>query len=327
MNIFLGTKMLGTPFTDSHSLQILRQSNWCITETITEAEVVVAHNYKKLLPYIIRYPKKRYIVWTNEPRFDTTFIDELKLPFGFPTIQIMNIYGKEVFWHNFHYLSSYHYNHRHNLGIDINTSLNAFTKHRLQSSGKKNKIAALFTYNIPLKNKLIKEKTNIDLSQKRCQYAIAGHKRNLVDIYGNNWPQGYAIGNSGFGFDKEHPWWVEKIRILNGYKFNLCFENTAHQHYVTEKIWHAIVSYTLPIYNSFNSSIYKTFPKNSFLDANLFKDEHVMFDYIQAMHTDEYLERLNSCIDAFNISLKIKRENYNMYSNEIAKKIIERLNN
>ncbi len=87
------------------------------------------------------------------------------------------------------------------------------------------------------------------------------------------------------------------------------------------------MSYTLPIYNSFNSSIYKTFPKNSFLDANLFYDEHVMFDYIQAMHTDEYLERLNSCIDAFNISLKIKRENYNIYSNEIAKKIIERLNN
>ena len=128
-----------------------------------------------------------------------------------------------------------------------------------------------------------------------------------------------------FGFEKNQPWWTEKIEILNGYKFNLCFENTAHRYYVTEKIWHAILAYNLPIYNSFNSSIYETFPPNSFLDAFQFKGEHALFDYIEKMSTDEYLERLNLCIAVFNNSLQAKRDSYEMNANEIITKIIDRL--
>ena len=94
---------------------------------------------------------------------------------------------------------------------------------------------------------------------------------------------------------------------------------------MTEKIWHAIVSYCLPIYNSFNSSIYETFPDNSFIDANLFKDENDLFDYIMAMSEEEFIHRLNLCIDVFNKALFIKSNNYEMNANEMVDKIIKRL--
>ena len=148
----------------------------------------------------------------------------------------------------------------------------------------------------------------------------------MLDIYGNRWPDGYALDNSGFVFEKKSPWWIEKIEILNSYKFNLCFENTAHQHYITEKIWHAILAYTLPIYQSFNSTIYESFPKDSFIDAFLFPDEHALFDYLEQMSVDEYLERVNICIDVFNRSLQVKRDSYNSNPYGIVKKIIDRLN-
>lgn len=327
MKIYLATEMGGSPFTDSHSLDILKKCNCCITENISEADVVVAHNYKNLLLSILRHPKKKFLVWTNEPRFDTTFKSEIKLPLGFPEIHIMNVYGGEVFWHNLHFLSSYHFDNTNDLGMDINKPLEHLTREQLKSSGKKNKIAALFTNTISLKNSLIKDGTNIDLSTKRCQYAIAGHKRSLLHIYGNKWPNGYALDNSGYGFEKQRPWWIEKLEILKGYKFNLCFENTAQQYYITEKIWHAILSYNLPIYNSLNSSIYESFPKDSFIDANLFKDDDALFNFIEAMTEDEYLERLNLCIDVFNSSLKTKRDNYEMNANEVINKIVARLIN
>ena len=317
--------MRGSPFTDPDAIQILKNFKCNITDKISEAEVIVAHNYKKLLPGILRYPKKNFLVWTNEPRYDTTFKKEINLPLGFPCIHVMNVYGDDVFWHNLHFLASYHFANNNDLGIDINKSLVPLTKERLHCSGKKNKIAGLFTNTIPLNNRLVKNGSNIDLSKKRCEYAISGHNRKLLDIYGNKWPNGYALDNSGFGFEKERSWWIEKIDILNAYKYNLCFENTASRYYVTEKIWHAIMAYNLPIYNSFNSSIYETFPQNSFLDAHSFKDEHALFDYIEAMSEEEFLERLNLCIDVFNRSLQIKREGYEMNTNEIIKKIVNRL--
>ena len=316
--------MGGTPFVDPNALKIFNNFKCCICQKLSEADVIVSHKLKNLLPGIVKYRKKKFLVWTNEPRADTIFKNELKLPFGFANIHIMNVYGKDVFWHNLHFLSSYHFDNHNDLGIDINKSLVPLTKEKFKALNKKNKIASLFTNTIHKKSRLIKSGVNIDLTLKRCQYSLAGHDRKLLDIYGNKWPDGYALDNSGFGFEKQRPWWTEKIDILNRYKFNLCFENTAYQNYITEKIWHSIFSYTLPVYQSFNCSIYDTFPKDSFIDAHLFKDEHSLFDYIEQMSVDEYLERINICIDVFNRSLQAKREIYDSNSYDIVKRIVDR---
>ena len=319
--------MGGTPFTDPHTLKIFKDFRCGFCQNPSEADVVVAHNLKNLLPGLVQYPKKKFLVWTNEPRFDTNFKSEIKLPFGLANIHIMNVYGKEVFWHNLHFLSSYHFNNANDLGMNINEPLDHVTKEEFNSSNKKNKIAALYTNTSTKKSRLLKDGENIDLTLKRCEYAFTGHARKILDIYGNKWPEGFAVDNSGFGFERQRPWWIEKLEILKGYKFNLCFENTAYQHYVTEKIWHSIISRCLPIYSSFNSCIYETFPTESFIDACLFNDEHALFDYIERMSVNEYLERLNICIAVFNNCLQEKRWIYHSNSYEDVKKIVDQLKN
>jgi len=325
MKIYLATEMGGSPFTNFQSQAIFDSCKIYFTQKISEADVIVAHNFRKLLPIVIWYPKKKYLVWTNEPRFDTSLKDEICLPFNFANIQIMNVYGKDVFWHNLHFLASYHFDNSNNLGISIHKSLTHLLKEQLATSKKLHKIAAVFTNNGVDKTSLTINGIDIDLHQKRCRYALAGHERNIVEVYGNRWPEGIALDNSGFGFERKQPWWMEKIDILSKYKFNLCFENTAYPHYITEKIWHAIVAHNLPVYNSFNSSIYEIFPQNSFVDSSLFKNEQAMFNYIETMPLDEYLERLNTCVDVFNRMLKIRRVNYGDNEKEITVKIINRL--
>ena len=319
--------MGGTPFTNLHTLKIFNDFKYNICQKASDADVIVSHNVKNLLPCILKYPKKQFLVWTNEPRADTTFKNEIKLPFDIARIHIMNVYGKDVFWHNLHFLSSYHFDNGNDLGIDVNKPLASLTKEQYNTLNKQNKVAALYTNTGYKKSRLIKNGDNIDLTEKRCQYAVAGHNRKLLDIYGNRWPKGYALDNSGFGFERESPWWIEKIGTLNSYKFNLCFENTAYHHYVTEKIWHAILAYTLPIYQSFNSTIYESFPKDSFIDAFLFPDEHALFDYIEQMSVDEYLERVNVCIDVFNKCLQAKRDIYDLNAYTMVEKILTRLTN
>ncbi len=312
-------------FRDEISLAIMKGMGYSLTMLSSESDVIMAHSYKKLLPYIFRYPTKKFLVWTNEPRYDTFFRNEIKLPLGFPMIKIMNVYSKDVFWNNLHFLGSYHFDNINNLGIDINSELPNISLEQLESFNKKNKIAALFTYTLEQKTKLMKGGINIDLSRQRCEIAMAGYLRKQVDLYGNKWPANYALDNSGFGFEKQRPWWIEKMEILKGYKFNLCLENTAEPYYVTEKIWHAIQAYCLPIYSSFNSTIYETFPKNSFIDTVQYKNTDELLDYIQNMSTAEYLERMNICIDIFNKALALKRINYDQNTQEIITKIIDRI--
>ena len=69
--------------------------------------------------------------------------------------------------------------------------------------GKQHCIAALFTNTITQKRKLIKTGIDIDLTKKRYEYALTGHKIKLLHIYGNKWPVGYARDNSGYGFEKK----------------------------------------------------------------------------------------------------------------------------
>ncbi len=325
MKIYLATKPEGSIFTDEISLNIMKDLGYTLTSVCSEARVVIAHSYIKLLPYVLRYPGKIFLVWTNEPRYDTSFRNQIKLPLWLPKIRIMNVYSKDVFWNNLHFLASYHFDNANDLGIDVNLDLPNVTQGQFESFNKKNTIAALFTNTLEQKTKLMKGGIDIDLSRQRCEIAIAGHNRQQLEIYGNKWPAGYALDNSGFGFEKQRPWWVEKIEMLKCYKFNLCFENTAEPYYVTEKIWHAIQAYSLPIYSSFNSSIYETFPENSFIDAVQFKNIDELLDHVQTMSAEEYLERLNRCIDVFNKSLAVKRVNYEKNAHEMVAKIIDRI--
>jgi hypothetical protein len=76
---------------------------------------------------------------------------------------------------------------------------------------------------------------NLDLFVLRQEIALAGYQRNLVDIYGKYWPAGISKEDS-----RGDGWWDRKTDLLRSYRFNLCLENTAYDHYCTGKIWDAI---------------------------------------------------------------------------------------
>src|SRR5690606_22526691 len=136
----------------------------------------------------------------------------------------------------------------------------------------------------------------IDLIALRSQIAMEGRKRGMIDIIGKGWP-----GNNSIEDSRDGNWPKRKKEILKGYNFNLCFENTIAPNYVTEKIWDSIGSYCLPIYFGKGTNIYDVFPEKSFIDYANFQSLDQLFDYIEKMETHEFVERLNKCIDVYNV--------------------------
>ena len=160
---------------------------------------------------------------------------------------------------------------------------------------RRNKVATMMGFSYPSKSQassLLVLRTNI---------ALYGHAAGITDIKGRGWPSG-IVSKEKINTPKEieHPRYLrplEKITWLRqGYLFNLCFENSNIPYYVTEKIWHAFVGCTIPIYYS-NDTIYETFPKGSFIDYRDFKNKAQLYQYILDMPADEYLDRLNLGIE------------------------------
>lgn len=326
MKFFLLTPNVPNPFTSENIRNILKSYGCIRINNIAESDCVISYKYFRLLPLLLRYPNKRFLVWTNEPRYDTFFKEQLKIPLLPIRIEIMNVYGKDVFWNNLHFLGTYHFMQDNNLGIDLTKPLEKLSTKQFNAMQKNKKVAAFFSNRLNSKNKLFKDGRNIDLNDKRCEFALRGREENCLDIFGKDWPAGYANENSGFGFEpKGKPWWTIKLAQLKNYMFNLCPENTAYGYYTTEKIWHSINAYALPIYNGWNSNIYETFPKNSFIDFANFEKPEELFRYFRSLDSQEYLERLNSCIEVYNKSIEAKQKQMDNEAKEFVRRILQRI--
>ena len=132
----------------------------------------------------------------------------------------------------------------------------------------------------------------------RQSIALYGRAAGITDIKGRDWPPG-IVSKEKINYPEDKPFIDAREKIMwlrQGFLFNLCFENSNIPYYVTEKIWHAFVGYTLPIYYS-NDTIYETFPKGSFIDYRDFKNKAQLYQYILDMPADEYLDRLNLGIE------------------------------
>jgi hypothetical protein len=88
-----------------------------------------------------------------------------------------------------------------------------------------------------------------------------------------------------------------KCELISNYKFNICFENSIHPGYYTEKLIHAKISGCLPLYWADNNCE-KDFNPNSFLNLynfnsiNEFVDKVIWLDNNQEEYNkicDEYL--------------------------------------
>lgn len=85
-----------------------------------------------------------------------------------------------------------------------------------------------------------------------------------------------------------------KINFLNFFKFNISFENTSNNGYVTEKIIQPMFTNTIPIYWG-ASDVVNDFNSKSFINSHDFDNDDELIDYILHVNCDQslYEEILN----------------------------------
>ena len=272
-----------TPFCNANDLEYLEKNGIEITENIKDADILISQNLKHLKPYFWKYlGKKKYLVWTLEPRFNTSFQSNKKFLFGLITCHFMNIYTGDVFTSGLTF-------HAHNINKILTPLEGDF------NISNKKAVALMSYFKGPESHELMRNGENIDLISLRSEIGLFGHERGLIDIYGKGWPNNISMEDS-----REGEWKLRKFQILNKYAFNLCFENTISPNYITEKIWDSIENYCLPIYYGKGNNIFNIFPKKSFLDYSDFNNPRELFDYIKSMNNLEYIERMNTCIEVYN---------------------------
>ncbi|WP_299684304.1 glycosyltransferase family 10 [uncultured Dokdonia sp.] len=283
IKIFTVGNVKYTPIGGFHKMDIpyLNANGIYVTKSIKEADIIVAQNRTHLKKYFIKYPNsKKFMIWTNEPRFDTHHKEIKKELFGFVDCHIMNIYNQNVFTST--------------LPMNLKFFKNKIATLPSDFQIENRKTIGLMSYYKGLNTeKILINGEDVDLIKKRTEIALYGHKNGFMDIYGKDWPNGISKEDS-----RDGDWVSRKKILLDAYYFNLSFENTTSQNYITEKIWDSIANYCLPIYYG-NNGIYELFPENSFLDYHKIKSPDRLFDKIQSMSTKEYTERMNKCIETY----------------------------
>ncbi|TQI71524.1 hypothetical protein JM79_2464 [Gramella sp. Hel_I_59] len=297
-----------TPFENERDLEYLRSNGIVLTGNIMDADILISQNYKHLKKYFIfSLINKKFLVWTLEPRFNTSFKSVEKVLGGFIKCHFMNIYTRDVFTTGLNF-------HAKNISKKLAQISDDFEL-------KNRRVVALMSYFKGIDSSpLLNNGDDIDLIKIRTKIALKGFEKDLFDIYGRGWPEGIVVENSRRG-----NWKDRKIEILKSYNFNLCFENTMAHNYITEKIWDSIENYCLPIYYGKGNNIYQIFPKESFIDYSNFTEPSDLFNYIENMSSSEFIERINKCISVYN-KISNKGESFIWEQRKLAlDKIIEKV--
>lgn len=284
--IFLASNFKYTPFQnfEKGDLQYLNSYGIEVVKEVKEADIIISQNVKHIKPYIWRgIFGVKFLIWTNEPRFNTDMVSKVTKYLGLFTYHVMNIYTGDVFTSN----TAFHCKR-------FKKALDSISKPYALNNKK---IVALMSYYKGLNTEpVIRNQDNLDLISIRTQIALEGHKLNVLDVYGKGWPQGISKEDS-----RDGDWSTKKKALLAPYNFNLCFENTSSYNYMTEKIWDSIENCCLPIYYAKHTNAYTLFEEDSFIDYSKFNSPSLLFNFIENMTEDTFVKRMNSCIETYNI--------------------------
>ena len=103
-----------------------------------------------------------------------------------------------------------------------------------------------------------------------------------------------------------------KVKFLEGYKFNLCFENASYPGYATEKLFEALISKTVPIYWG-SPTIECDFNPSSFLNWHDFQDDDKFFKAITDVHNSKELYEHMFMMATLNFDAPNKYFNYDRF--------------
>ena len=265
---------------------ILKNNNIIQTTDVNDCDIIVETDMQNILKNI--HINKKFLLWTCEP-YSCLYTKNV-VTVKNKEVHIMNCYTGDVYMNNFYFFNCVNHNPH---------GLKFISKYRPKKTLNR-RIVTLFTYDLSKKMKNT-------LRVIRTKIALDAHKKDMIDIYGQKWPAGISKGDSRATFISD------KQKILKKYDFCLAFENCNSRYYVTEKIWHAISNFTLPIYYG-NAWIYETFPQDSFIDYTKFKTNDELFDFIKNITIEEYNNRLLKCIN-------VVKNNFHMIPLNVSRKL------
>ena len=128
-----------------------------------------------------------------------------------------------------------------------------------------------------------------DLLQRKefCSFVV----KNEACAMRNNWfhrlhaykpvaSAGPLYNNMGYILPRGDGAVQAKLKFLNNYKFNLCFENSSYPGYTTEKLYEALCAKTIPIYWG-SPTIEVDFNTKAFLNWHDYGDDDAFFEAIK----------------------------------------------
>lgn len=118
-------------------------------------------------------------------------------------------------------------------------------------------------------------------STEYLRYEYAKHLE--IDCYGNNWKSEGGI--KAMGFDQRHP-----IDIHQNYSFSLITENQNIEGGITEKIYHAIIAGSIPLYYHEHGSI-PHIPDYCWINISNIKPENLQ-EYLNSVDIDQYKKNI-----------------------------------
>lgn len=154
----------------------------------------------------------------------------------------------------------------------------------------KNLAKPLFIGSAPHRRHQIRRKSLHDTRLRLISYF---HTSGLVDVWGSGW-DGSGLPFP-FNFDRRLRGFTaaptsgrdEKLRVMSSYRFALVAENTRYPGYVTEKIFDAFMSGTVPIYWG-APDIENFVPADCFIDGKEFESLSDLANFMRKMNEEEH---------------------------------------
>lgn len=133
------------------------------------------------------------------------------------------------------------------------------------------------------------------LNRKFCSVVVTDSYRNPIFFEFFNKLNKYKAIDSGGRWNNNVGGPVaDKLEFIRNYKFNIAFENTKVDGYVTEKLLEPLVAGTLPIYWG-SETVKEEFGEGAYVDISDFKSVDEAVDYIVKLDKDDdlYLEMIS----------------------------------
>lgn len=116
----------------------------------------------------------------------------------------------------------------------------------------------------------------------------------------------------------------DKKTTYKNYKFAICYENSAAEDYITEKIFDCFLAGCVPIYLG-APNVEKYIPKETFIDKRNFKNYQELYVFLKNMPDSEYKKYIEA-IKNFVLSDKIYPFSAEYFAKTLTTEIIKSLN-